>query len=128
MKMLKATWMSAWLQPNFVLIGTTNSVQPYCRLAIIAMQTTPMASCSQRVEFGVRAPENTSVILFLPTRAGAAWRDAPPTLTPSSGKLALAGRIELERRQGIDGTSWYVIYLTPERICQDRLLISWNQR
>src|ERR1700722_13873586 len=37
-----------YLSTNHASIGTTNSVQPYCRFAIIAMQTMPIASCSQR--------------------------------------------------------------------------------
>src|SRR5471032_3521714 len=45
---VKANWISARPQWNFASIGSTNSVQPYCRFAIIAMQTTPIASCSQR--------------------------------------------------------------------------------
>ena len=35
-------------QPYLRLMGSTNSVQPYCRFAIITMQTTPANSCSQR--------------------------------------------------------------------------------
>ncbi len=42
--MLKAIWMSATDQPCATLIGWTNKVQPYCRLAIITMQTMPMIS------------------------------------------------------------------------------------
>ena len=38
MKMLKANWMAAMDQPCALLIGLTNSVHPYCRLAIITMQ------------------------------------------------------------------------------------------
>src|SRR6266480_905631 len=33
-------------------MGFTNSVQPYCRFAIIAMQTMPMNSCIQRYDAG----------------------------------------------------------------------------
>jgi hypothetical protein len=47
-KSVKASWIAARPQWNFASIGSTNSVQPYCRLAIIAMQTMPIASCSQR--------------------------------------------------------------------------------
>ena len=36
-------------QPCALLIGLTNSVQPYCRLAIITMQMMPAMSCTQRV-------------------------------------------------------------------------------
>src|SRR5256885_4479527 len=46
-----AHWMSAIFQSNFFCIGVTNSVQPYCRLAIITMQITPKASCHQRPAF-----------------------------------------------------------------------------
>src|SRR5205809_7235508 len=34
-------------------MGLTNRVQPYCRFAIIAMQTMPMTSCSHRYEAGL---------------------------------------------------------------------------
>src|SRR5665213_3606019 len=44
---------AARLQPCPLTIGSTNSVQPYCRLAIIAMQITPATSCNQ----GFRNPE-----------------------------------------------------------------------
>src|SRR6185437_341465 len=47
-KIENATWIAAFDQPNFSDIGLTNSVQPYCRLATIAMQTIPMTSCAQR--------------------------------------------------------------------------------
>src|SRR2546427_13045731 len=33
-------------------MGLTNRVQPYCRFAIIAMQTMPMTSCIHRYEAG----------------------------------------------------------------------------
>src|SRR5260221_7700442 len=45
---VKASWIAARPQWNFASIGSTNRVQPYCRLAIMAMQTMPMASCIQR--------------------------------------------------------------------------------
>src|ERR1700761_750205 len=41
--------MAARPQWYFWSIGLTNRVQPYCRLAIITMQTMPMTSCPQRV-------------------------------------------------------------------------------
>ena len=44
-KIVKAHWIAVRSQPNFCWIGSTNSVQPYCRLAIMAMQITPKASC-----------------------------------------------------------------------------------
>ena len=42
MNKAKATWMSAIAQPWALCSGSTNSVQPYCRLAIMTMQTIPM--------------------------------------------------------------------------------------
>src|SRR5690349_16705707 len=48
MKIANATWISAMLQPRAWWIGLTNSVQPYCRLAISTMHNTPSHSCSQR--------------------------------------------------------------------------------
>src|ERR1700722_11765592 len=47
-KSVKANWIAERPQWNFWSIGSTKSVQPYWRLAIIAMQTTPIASCTQR--------------------------------------------------------------------------------
>ena len=43
MKIAKANWIDAIDQPCALLIGLTNSVQPYCRLAIITMQMMAMA-------------------------------------------------------------------------------------
>src|ERR1700733_10887610 len=53
-KSVKASWIAARPQWYFASIGSTNSVQPYCRFAIIAMQTTPIASCIQR-KYGASA-------------------------------------------------------------------------
>ena len=39
-------------QPCALLMGLTNSVQPYCRLAIMIMQMTQNVRLSQRVESG----------------------------------------------------------------------------
>src|SRR6478735_805004 len=47
-KIVKASWIAARPQWFFASIGSTKSVQPYCRFAIIAIQTMPIASCSQR--------------------------------------------------------------------------------
>jgi hypothetical protein len=47
-KMVKATWMAARLQPCFSAMGLTKRVQPYCRFAIIAMQTMPISNCPHR--------------------------------------------------------------------------------
>src|SRR4030088_2527259 len=52
-KMVKATWIAALVQPYLSAIGLTNRVQPYCRFAIIAMQTMPMTSCIHRYEAGL---------------------------------------------------------------------------
>src|ERR1700731_4922295 len=66
-KMLNATWIAA--RPHWYLasIGKTNSVQPYCRLAIITMQTMPKASCSQRNNEGraAAAPASTGMCFSL---------------------------------------------------------------
>ncbi len=43
MKIAKANWIEAIDQPCALLIGLTNSVQPYCRLAIITMQMMQIA-------------------------------------------------------------------------------------
>src|SRR5450759_4936010 len=43
--MVNATWIEARPQWYFSSIGLTNSVQPYCRLATLAMQMMPMMSC-----------------------------------------------------------------------------------
>ena len=48
MKMLNANWIEAIDQPCALLIGLTNSVQPYCRLAISTMQMMPKTSWPQR--------------------------------------------------------------------------------
>ena len=42
-KIAKANWIDVIDQPCALLIGLTNSVQPYCRLAIITMQMTQIA-------------------------------------------------------------------------------------
>src|SRR5260370_41008913 len=47
-KMLNATWIAARPQWYLASIGLTNSVHPYCRLAIIAMAMMPSRSWSQR--------------------------------------------------------------------------------
>src|SRR5437764_6941817 len=47
-KIVNVTWIADRLHPRVSWIGLTNKVQPYCRLAIIDMQTTPRLSCHQR--------------------------------------------------------------------------------
>src|SRR3974377_1978160 len=49
MKIKKATWIEAIEQPCALLIGLTNSVQPYCRLAIMIMQATQIARKPHRI-------------------------------------------------------------------------------
>src|SRR3984885_15919321 len=61
-KMLNASWISAIDQPCALLIGLTNSVQPYCRLAISTMQMMPTMSCAQRVLEKVAASDLTAAI------------------------------------------------------------------
>src|SRR4029077_8584556 len=57
--------MAARVHPNFSEIGFTNSVQPYWRFAIIAMQTMPMKSCSHRYDAGrVMAVETPLALSF----------------------------------------------------------------
>src|SRR5689334_15317941 len=63
MKMLNASWMSAIAQPCVLFIGWTNSVQLYWRLAIIIMQTTPKASCAQRLTGGATLCAADMVVL-----------------------------------------------------------------
>src|SRR5215467_6540857 len=50
MKMAKADWIAARVHVGCAaLIGFTNNVQPYCRLAIMTMQTMTDNSCVHRV-------------------------------------------------------------------------------
>ena len=41
---VKAHWIAARSKPNFFWMSGTKNVQPYCRLAIITMQITPITS------------------------------------------------------------------------------------
>src|SRR5512137_725510 len=50
--MVNATWIAARENPYLSVIGLTNSVQPYCRLAIITMQMIPMNNCIHRYAGG----------------------------------------------------------------------------
>src|SRR6267154_454308 len=68
-KMLKATWIAARPQWYLVSIGKTNSVQPYCRLAIITMQAMPKASCSQRNGEGRAATARASMAMCFSSQA-----------------------------------------------------------
>ena len=62
--MLKANWMSAIAHPCALFIGPTNNVQPYCRLAIITMQTIPTSSWTQRSVPGVLAATALAYVMF----------------------------------------------------------------
>ena len=64
-KMLKANWISAIDQPAPSGSGRINSVQPYCRLAISAMQTTPMASCRTLPAFGAPTAADACIAIHL---------------------------------------------------------------
>src|SRR6266853_3452424 len=76
-KMVKATWIAALVQPYLSAIGLTNSVQPYCRFAIIAMQTMPMTNCIHRYEAGL--------VIVLSTAASASLRiDSSFSVPPAS--------------------------------------------
>src|SRR5215470_12966702 len=60
MKMLNATWIAARSHVGFAsLSGLTNSVQPYCKLAIRIMQTMTDKSCVHRVAVDAFAPTST---------------------------------------------------------------------
>src|SRR6266436_2363191 len=64
--------MAARPQWYFSSIGLMNSVQPYCRLAIITMQTMPRASWPHRVHTEVTAGTLADVVMMLiPDRV---WR------------------------------------------------------
>jgi hypothetical protein len=64
--MVNATWMAARPQWYFWSIGLTNSVQPYCRLAIITMQMMPKINWPQRVASdAVARDEIASVVLVV---------------------------------------------------------------
>src|ERR1700757_3704985 len=65
-KSVKANWIAALPQWYFASIGSTNSVQPYCRFAIIAMQTTPIASCIQRKYGASAAAVGCVVVVMVP--------------------------------------------------------------
>src|SRR4051794_10381354 len=86
--MVNATWIAARPQWNFASSGPTNSVQPYCRFAIMTMQTTPTASCTQRFArmelCGAVAAESMMVLLA--------------SGTPLSGDRARRGGRHVARR------------------------------
>ena len=47
-KIVNAIWISETAQSCAFCKGRTNTDQPYCRLAIMIMQTTPKIKCRQR--------------------------------------------------------------------------------
>ncbi|HEY6237329.1 MAG TPA: hypothetical protein VIW69_19665 [Candidatus Elarobacter sp.] len=57
-KIVNDTWIAARPHPFACPIGSTNTVQPYCRLAIIAMQMTPATSWTHglRKAVGITTP------------------------------------------------------------------------
>src|SRR5207249_9408498 len=63
-------------------MGFTNSVQPYCRFAIIAMQMMPRNSCIQRYDAG-------RVVILFNVPASASVSIVPPktlqAVTPPAG-------------------------------------------
>src|SRR5579862_8377039 len=64
MKMLNANWIDASDQPCALLIGLTNSVHPYCRLAINTMHRMQRISCVQRVA-GLATALESAVLVAL---------------------------------------------------------------
>src|SRR5450631_1652082 len=69
-KILKATWTAAIDQPCLAAMGLTKSVQPYCRLAIIIMQTMPQPRMLHRVvSVAVDRPSTCIAIDICPSPA-----------------------------------------------------------
>src|SRR3974390_3203176 len=64
-KIENATWIEVIDQPCALLIGLTNSVQPYCRLAIIIMQTTQIARKPQRTVETLSARTKFDVVVVI---------------------------------------------------------------
>src|SRR5215813_10782368 len=82
----------------FSSIGLMNSVQPYCRLAIITMQMTPRASWPHRVHTEATAGTLADVVVML--TPGRVWR-CQYSLHRCSESLASMGRgsgLKLRRR------------------------------
>src|SRR5215469_11498836 len=75
MKIVKATWISALDQPNCAVMGTTNSVQAYCRFATDDMQMMPRISWVHRVAVNDdwAADEDCDIRAFLPPRVIASF-------------------------------------------------------
>src|SRR5271156_1788007 len=66
-KIAKANWIEAIDQPFALLIGLTNSVQPYCRLAIITMQRMQIARKPQREVTDATAGARVVVVVVVLT-------------------------------------------------------------
>src|SRR6266852_9770874 len=52
-KRVKANWIATLPQWYLASIGLMKMVQPYCRLAIMAMQMTPATSCTHGFELTI---------------------------------------------------------------------------
>src|SRR5438445_8261058 len=91
-KMLNATWIAARPQWYLASIGKTNSVQPYCKLAIITMQAMPKASCHQRNGEGRAATARASSDMCLPFEAllAAMLEDQLPRANAAGGPVHAA--------------------------------------
>src|SRR5205085_957634 len=79
-KMVNATWIAARPQWYLASIGLTNSVHPYCRFAIIVMQTMPKISCHQRparTPFASVAMFTPPLCRFAPAGRGLCGRSLP---------------------------------------------------
>src|SRR5439155_11006929 len=101
-------------QPNFASIGATNSVQPYCRLAIIDMQMMPTTSCTQRVVLDARPLDTASLMLSAPVSRSGRRRPVGQSTFSSRSKAA----------------SWYVIFLTPATPARqiDHRYVRWDMK
>src|ERR1700746_3029397 len=71
MKIEKANWIDVIDQPWALLIGLTNRVQPYCKLAIMIMQMTQIARKPQRKleALSARARFDAVVMTYPPSNA-----------------------------------------------------------
>src|SRR5271156_2798394 len=63
MKTLNATWIAAMDQPCALLMGLTNNVQPYWRLAINTMQMMTKINWRQRDALAVVAAVGAAVVI-----------------------------------------------------------------
>src|SRR5215831_15135502 len=91
-KIVKAIWIAARPQWYFWSIGLTNNVQPYCRLAIITMQTMPTNNCAKRIDGGAMLPDLTyDIFSSSPGQLGIWCRIVPPVDTMDSLSNGLSG-------------------------------------